>query len=173
MRALLPRLAPRLPGILRGLRGLGDGGLIALLLFAPDAPLVPGALGALAAAIEVVPLGRGDDDERLFRIDGLAEPGPDGEPGFAGPDEVVFGMIGDRFVVASDERGAREAAGMEVDGIGGAEGAGAAWADLSTFGSGTRELLGKIELGEAVGELEAATEGVEARLRVEVPGGLE
>jgi hypothetical protein len=176
MRDLLPRLAPHLPDILRGLQGLGTRGQIALLLFAPDAPLVPGALDALSAAIKVVPLGTGSDEELLFRIDGLDEPGPDGEPPFAGTGEVVFGMIGDRFVVGSGEQRARQAGELEVEGLDGARGAAAAWADLSTI---PREeltrfmLFDTVPLGELVGELEASTEGLEVRLRVEVPGGLE
>jgi hypothetical protein len=171
MRELLPRLAPRLPAILRGLQGLGNSGLVALLLFAPDAPLVPGALDALSAAIKVVPLGGDDDEELLFRIDGLNESAA-GEPAFAGPGQIVFGMIGDRFVVASDERRAREAAEMETEQPDGAEGAAAAWADLSTFDADDIGLE-TAPLGELVGSLEASTEGLEGRLRIEVPGGLD
>ena len=175
MRELLPRLAPHLPGILRGLWGLGNTGLIALLLVAPDAPLVPGALDALSAAIKVVPLGGGDDEQLLFRIDGLDEPGPDGRS-FGGTGQVVFGMIGERFVVGSGERRAREAGELDVSDVDGAQGAGVAWADLSTIEPETLSRLilfqGK-PLGELVGELEASTDGLEGRLRVEVPGGLE
>jgi hypothetical protein len=176
MRELLPRLAPHLPDILRGLQGLGNRGLIALLLVAPDAPLVPGALGALTAAIKVVPVGGDDDEELLFRIDGLDEDGPDGEPPFAGTGEVVFGMIGDRFVVGSGAQRARQAAELEVSEVDGAEGAAVAWADLSDIEPETlsRLILFQLKpLGELVGELEASTEGLEGRLRVEVPGGLE
>jgi hypothetical protein len=43
MRELLPELAPRLPRILTAMRGLGGGGLLGLLLVAPDAPLTPRA----------------------------------------------------------------------------------------------------------------------------------
>jgi hypothetical protein len=99
MRALLPRLAPRLPPILRALQGLGNRGLIALLLFAPDAPLVPGALPALIGDIAVRPLGARSGDEQLYEITGLDEESEG--PEFAVP-SVVFGMIGDRFVVATD-----------------------------------------------------------------------
>jgi hypothetical protein len=175
MRELLPRLAPRLPPILRGLQGLGNRGLLALLLVAPDAPLVPGTLPALTQGIEVqsVP---GGEDELLFRLAGLDEPGPGGEPPFAGPGEVVFGMIADRFVVASDEQRARTVSEMDVAAIEDAQGAAVARAD---FGTWSREAVddassvGTVPLGEAVGELEASTDGLEGRLRIEVPGGLD
>ncbi len=101
MRDLLPRLRPYLPAILNGLDGLGTGGLTALLLLAPDAPLVPGvALGQ----IDVQPLGGGDDEE-LYEIT---------SPPRVGPDRMVFGLIGDAFVVATDEEMARRAADLDA-----------------------------------------------------------
>ena len=120
MRALLPRLAPRLPPILRGLQGLGNRGLVALLLFAPDAPLVPGALPALVGDIAVRPLGGASGDEQLYEITGLQD--DDENRDFAVP-SVVFGMIGDRFVVATDAERARAAAQMEVSDVDDARGA--------------------------------------------------
>jgi hypothetical protein len=173
MRALLPRLAPRLPPILRGLQGLGNRGLIALLLFAPDAPLVPGALPALIGDIAVRPLGGAGKDEQLYEITGLDDESE--ERAFAVP-TVVFGMIGDRFVVATDAQRARAAAQMEVSEVDDAHGAGVARAD---FGTWSRKALIDaigfeiVPLGEATGELEASVEGVEGRLRVSVPGGLD
>jgi hypothetical protein len=65
---------------------------------------------------------------------------------------------------------------MEVSGLDDARGAGVAWADLSTIQPETlsRLILFQLKpLGELVGELDASTEGIEGRLRVEVPGGLE
>jgi hypothetical protein len=174
MRAVLPELAPRLPPVLRGLESLGSRGLLALLLIAPDAPLTPGALGALAQGIEVEELPpRGD--ELLFAIDGLDEPGRDGRT-LPGPGTVVFGMIGDRFVVASDRERARAVAVMEVAPVDGAEGAAVARSDLRTWSPLLREsalgLPSGAEVGEATGELEASPEGLEGRLRIEIPGGL-
>jgi len=64
MRELLPKLAPRLPRILRAMRGLGGEGLLGLLMFAPDAPLSP---GALLLQIGVEPLGAGAPEEQLYR----------------------------------------------------------------------------------------------------------
>jgi hypothetical protein len=114
MRDLLPKLAPRLPGILRAMRGLGGEGLLGLLLVAPDAPLSP---GALFAQIGVNPLAGGGADEQLYEVSGLraAEPG---EAIFPGPDRVVFGMIGDHFVVGSDRPAAREAAALRTEAAG-------------------------------------------------------
>jgi hypothetical protein len=99
MTQLLPRLYPALPGILEGLQGLGNTGLTGLLLIAPDAPLVPGALLALQAA---PPAGH------LFELRGVS-------PNGIGPDRIVFGVLGDDFVVASSRRLAREVARMQTD----------------------------------------------------------
>jgi hypothetical protein len=77
--------------------------------------------------------------------------------------------LGNRGLIA-------QAAELEVGGLEGARGAAAAWADLSTI---PREALTRFTLfetaplGELLAELEASTEGLEGRLRVEVPGGLE
>jgi hypothetical protein len=170
MRALLPELAPRLPAILRGLRGLGDSGLVALLLMAPDAPLVPGAL-PLLDGIRVQRTNHG-----LYEITGLDEERRGG-PEFAVP-AVVFGMVGDRFVVATDESRAHQVATMDVSEVPDAHGAVVARADLSTFFTGGPIAqdtfpVRPVKLGRATGELEAATEGIEGRLRIEVPGGLD
>jgi hypothetical protein len=110
MRELLPELAPRLPRILRAMRGLGGEGLLGLLMLAPDAPLTPGTR-LLQVAVE--PLERGAR-EQLYEVSGLRE-SDTGEEVFAGPDRVVFGMIGDDFVVGSDRAAAREAAALETE----------------------------------------------------------
>jgi hypothetical protein len=163
MRELLPRLAPRLPDVLCGLQSLGNRGLIALLLIAPDAPLVPGTLPLLSDGIDVRRIPGGD----LYELTGLDE----GSKQFRVP-RVVFGMIGDRFVVATDERRARDAAEMEVSDVEDAHGGAVARTDFSTWDSDPLGLE-TVPLGEAVGELEASREGIDARLRVPVPGGLD
>jgi hypothetical protein len=99
MARLLPRLYPALPGILAGLQGLGNTGLSGLLLVAPDAPLVPGAL----LALQIAPT-----QEHIFELHGLS-------PNGIGPDRIVFGVIGDDFVVASSRKLAREVARMPTD----------------------------------------------------------
>lgn len=117
MRELLPRLAPHLPRILTTMQKLGDEGLVGLLLIAPDAPLTPTFLKGLAAIV-VKPLGGGSDDEQLYEVSGLRDD-PRSELAQAGPERVVFGMIDDDFVVASDAEMARRARNLgtaEIDG---------------------------------------------------------
>ena len=115
MRGLLPRLAPRLPRILTAMRGLGDEGLLGLLLVAPDAPLTPTALTEFAQIV-VRPFKERERArrERLYELDGLRQPAAGAPPILPGPDRVVFGMIGDSFVVGSDRAMAREAATLET-----------------------------------------------------------
>ena len=96
MAQLLPRLYPALPGILEGLQGLGNTRLTGSLLVAPDAPLVPGALLALRTA---PPAGH------LLELRGVS-------PSGIGPDRIVFGVLGDDFVVASSRKLAQEIARM-------------------------------------------------------------
>jgi hypothetical protein len=110
MRELLPKLRPHLPAILTGLQGLGDEGLTALLLLAPDAPLVP---GGPIAQIRVTPADEGAAGETLYEIDGLRSD-EQSDAAQAGPDAIVFGLIGDAFVVASDFEMARRAARLET-----------------------------------------------------------
>ena len=111
LRDLLPRLRPHLPAILTGLLGLGDTGLAGLLLVAPDAPLTP---GGLLADIVVRPFGGGEPDDTLYEITGLRDD-PMSATAQAGPDRLLFGFIGDDFVVASDPEMAREVAGAETE----------------------------------------------------------
>lgn len=75
------------------------------MLLAPDAPLVP---GAALAQIDVQPLGGGDDEEELYEIT---------SPPRAGPDRIVFGLIGDSFVVATDEEMARRAVDLDTESL--------------------------------------------------------
>ncbi|MDA0164064.1 hypothetical protein OM076_27575 [Solirubrobacter ginsenosidimutans] len=105
MRALLDRIAPDLPGILEGLQGLGATGLTSLLLVAPDAPLTPAAF-ALLAGVDVRKLAAAGS-EQLYEVTGL-------ENG-SGPNRVVYGLIGDAFVVASSAELAREVAAMRTE----------------------------------------------------------
>jgi hypothetical protein len=168
MRALLPRIAPRLPAILRGLQGLGNTGLVALLLMAPDAPLVPGALPALRAGIDVERLPGGD----LYEITGLDDESEG--PEFAVP-SVVFGMIGDRFVVGTDENQARTVAKMDVSEVDDARGAAVVRADLGSWWQRAFDEIGvkTLPFGQMTGGLEASRNGIEGRLRIAVPDGLD
>jgi hypothetical protein len=162
------RLVPRLPAILRGLQGLGDTGLVALLLMAPDAPLVPGALPALRAGIGVERLPGGD----LYEISGLDDEAEG--PEFAVP-SVVFGMIGERFVVGTDESQARTVAKMDVSDVDDARGAAVLRAGLGSWWQRTLDEIGgkTLPLGKMTGGLEASHEGIEGRLRIAVPDGLD
>jgi len=47
-------------------------------------------------------------------VSGLRETDPN-VPAFPGPDTVVFGMIGDDFVVGSERQAARDAAALETE----------------------------------------------------------
>jgi hypothetical protein len=171
MRALLPKLAPRLPAILRSLRGLGNTGLVALLLMAPDAPLVPGALPALGGDIEVRPVS-GEPD--LYEIGGLDTPRAGGRP-FAVP-RVIFGMIDDRFVVATTIGEAHRVAEMDVSDVDGAQGAAVLRTDLGSWAHDQLERqldVKTLPMGDVTGDLEAALDGIEGRLCVEIPDGLD
>ena len=105
MRELLPRLAPALPGILESLKGLGSTGLTSLLLVAPDAPLTPGSFGMLAA-VRVSRLA-GAASEQLYEVRGIDTHGV--------PEHVVYGIVGDAFVVGSTPELAREVAAMSTE----------------------------------------------------------
>jgi hypothetical protein len=159
MRELLPKLAPRLPGILSSLQSLGNQGLVALLLVAPDAPLVPGALPLLRQGDIGVRRLRGED---LYELTGLDDDGNR----FTVP-RVVFGVRDDdRFVVASGLDRLRSVSDLEVSGVDGAHGAAVARTDFSTWNTDPLGLE-TVPLGKAVGELEASREGIDARLRIE------
>ena len=113
MRALLPRIAPRLPGILEALQGLGATGLTGLLLVAPDAPLVPEAASFLAAVgVRRLPEpAKRPGRPLLFEVRGL-DPG-NRQPG---PDRLVYGVVGDAFVVGSTRALALRAAKVPTTG---------------------------------------------------------
>ncbi|MEJ7891530.1 MAG: hypothetical protein WKF94_02685 [Solirubrobacteraceae bacterium] len=106
MRELLPDLAPALPAILESLEALGRGGLVTLLLVAPDAPMTPQAFGA-PGGVRVRPLGEGD--ELLYEVTGFEDGDVPGAPA-----QIVFGVLDDAFVVGSSAEQARRAATLET-----------------------------------------------------------
>lgn len=113
MRALLPRLTPELPKILTSLQALDNEGLAGLLLVAPDAPLTP-SFGKLLGAVSLHPLKSGGGErEQLYELRGLRD--PSSRVAYTGPDRVVFGMIGDRFVVASNRERAEAVAKVRTE----------------------------------------------------------
>ncbi|HET9739840.1 MAG TPA: hypothetical protein VFP78_17115, partial [Solirubrobacteraceae bacterium] len=150
MRALLDRIAGDLPGILEGLQGLGSTGLTGLLLIAPDAPLTPSAFGLLAA-VDVRRLA-GAATEHLYEVSGLDTGGA--QPG---PDRVVYGLVGDAFVVASSAELAREVAAMRTEPV--PEAATRIRVDVDALLSRVGELLGS---EEDVKVLRALVTGAEA-----------
>ena len=108
MRALLDRIAPDLPGILEGLQGLGSTGL--------DGPAA-GRSRRAADALGVRAAGRGGRAPPRGRGVRAALRGQRARrrrrP--AGPDRVVYGLMGDAFVVASSAELAREVAAMRPE----------------------------------------------------------
>jgi hypothetical protein len=114
---LMKRLAPRLPKLLVDLQALDTEGLIALFLIAPDAPIATRTFRE--GKIAVTDLGTG-----LYEVRGLEAPAPR---------ELVFGLVGDVFVVASDQAKAREIAAAPVRPAADLEGASVAKGDLRGF----------------------------------------
>ena len=149
MRAQLDTLAPALPGILEGLQGLGSFGLTGLLFVAPDAPLTPSAFALLAqVGVSRLP---GTGADALYEVRGLDEDGR-----LPGPDRVVYGTVGDAFVVASSPELAREVAAMETE-----PAPEAATRLRALVPEVTADLADRLDLGEAE-LLRAVIERVEA-----------
>lgn len=147
-------LAPDLGRLIQDLEGLRARGMALLLLFAPDAPVSP-VLGRSRVKVEEV---RKD----FYRVSGLT-----GE----GPPALFFGLVEGVFVVASDERRAREIAGADAERPNGLRGA-------SVMSSDAGPQLGLvadfIELDDGVldrvsGSFEASRERLRGRLRIELP----
>ena len=151
LRRMLPRIAPHLPALAEGLQGLQSEGMALLFLFAPDAPAATPMTG-----VQVDPPATADG---LYRISGLTGDGPS---------EVHLGLVGDVFVVASDEQRAREIAEADTVPAEGAKGAGVLRADLTQLERATALLPIPIEGKELVASLEASTTELRARVRVEL-----
>jgi hypothetical protein len=156
LREQLRVLAPRLPELVQGLEGLRSEGLALLLLLAPD------AIASTQPLDEVrVELPQGPDD--LYHVSGLT-----GE----GPSDVYFGLVGDVFVIGSDEERARAIADEPAQPVAEARGAAVARFDVR---EGTGVLLDRlgfgteVEVGEVVGSVEASTDRLRTTLRVELP----
>ena len=98
----------------------------------------------------------------LWRVSGLT-----GE----GPDQLYFGVLGDVFVVASDEAAARRVSDEETVAVEGARGAGVLRADLA---GRERELEQLLPFGVGpTGEIVAWLEASEERLRGQVSAELQ
>jgi hypothetical protein len=151
LRAVLPRIAPHLPALVEGLQGLESEGMALLFLFAPDAPA--------AAPMSGVKVDPPSTPDGLYRISGLT-----GE----GPSELYLGLVGDLFVVASDEQRAREIAEADTVAAEGAQGAGVLRADLMRLQEAANALPFPIDGKELVASLEASTSELRARVRVQL-----
>jgi uncharacterized protein DUF3352 len=149
LRAVLPRIAPHLPALVEGLQGLESEGMALLFLFAPDAPA--------AAPMSEVKVDPPSTPDGFYRISGLT-----GE----GPSELYLGLVGDLFVVASDEQRAREIAEADTVVAEGAQGAGVLRADLRRLQEAAAALPFPIDGKELVASLEASTSELRARVRV-------
>ena len=152
LKAVLPKLAPHLPTLVEGLQGLQSEGMALLFLFAPDAPA--------AAPMQNVQVDPPTTEDGFYRISGLTGDGPA---------ELYLGLVGDVFVVASDETRAREIAKADTESADGAQGAGVLRADLQRLADridyfGFFPIQGK----ELVASLEASTEELRARVRVDL-----
>jgi Protein of unknown function (DUF3352) len=153
LRELLPRIAPHLPALVEGLQGLQSEGMALLFLLAPDAPA--------AAPMHSVKVDPPETPNGLYRISGLTGDGPA---------ELHLGLIGDVFVVASDEQRAREIAAADTVPAEGAQGAGVLRADLAKISRdlGNFLFLFPLEGKELVASLEASTHELRARVRIEL-----
>jgi hypothetical protein len=150
LKAVLPKIAPHLPALVEGLQGLQSEGMALLFLFAPDAPA--------AAPMQGVEVDPPATEDGFYRISGLTGDGPS---------ELYLGLVGDVFVVASDEQRAREIAKADTEPADGAKGAGVLRADLTRLGE-VLPLLLPVPGKELVASLEASTDELRARVRVEL-----
>jgi hypothetical protein len=158
LREQLRVLAPRLPELVQGLEGLRSQGLAFLLLLAPDAV-------ASTQPLQDVQVELPDGPDDLYHVSGLTGDGPS---------DVYFGLIGDVFVIASEEDRARAIAEEPTEPVDGAHGAAVVRVDLREGGRDLLERFGvgfspEVEIGEVVGSVEASTERLHATLRVELP----
>ena len=138
MRTVLRRLAPDIGRLVQDLQGLQGRGLIPLFLLAPDAPIAPGVLGASDIDVSRIP---GERD--LYLISALIQPRMRTTTPL--PREIVFGMLDDVFVVASDEQRAREIVTADTEPPPeGVEAPASRWATWARFATGSRRPSGSI-----------------------------
>jgi len=150
LRGVLPRIAPHLPALIEGLQGLQSEGMALLFLIAPDAPA--------AMPLRAVRVDPPATEDGFFRVSGLT-----GE----GPSQLYFNVVGDVFVVASDEQRAREIAEADTVAVEGARGAGVIRVDLAELDrQETAFFFVPIGARELVASLEASVERLRARVRI-------
>ena len=153
--ATMEKIAPDLGRLVEDLQALRSSGLGILLLLAPDAPAATSVLDS--ANVRVRPLGRD-----LYRMSGLEGPGPD---------RIVFGLIDGVFVVAEDEQAAAEIATAPSEAFDGPPGPAVATASGTALANASADFIGigteGLPLREVAGALEAAPDGLRARLVAE------
>jgi hypothetical protein len=154
LRQQLRRLAPHLPRLVEDLEGLRSEGQALLFLVAPD---IVAGLQELDDVRVIPPRQEGD----LYRVTGLTGDGPD---------ELFFGLVDDRFVVASDDALAREVASAPTEEVDGASGAAVLRVDLAGKREELEDLLGfdPGALGAVVGSLEASEERLRGTVAIEL-----
>jgi hypothetical protein len=153
--ATMEKIAPDLGRLVEDLQGLQSTGLGVLLLLAPDAPAATSVLGSANIRVESL-----RDD--LYRMSGLVGPGPD---------EIVFGLVDDVFVVAQDEAAAQEIAAAPTEAFDGPPGAGVVRASGVALQEAATDLLGIGSTGrlasEVTGSLAAEEDGLRGRLEAQ------
>lgn len=151
------RLAPDLGRLVQDLEALQSEGLSLLLLFAPDAPVSQGVLGASRVDVETLP---GQRD--FYRISALSGDGPD---------QLFFGLEKGVFVIGSSEERAKAIAREPAEPPEGARGASVTRADLDALRVELEEELGTDPgpLGELVGSLSATESRLRGSLRIDLP----
>jgi hypothetical protein len=153
--ATMEKIAPDLGRLVEDLQGLRSSGLGLLLLLAPDAPAATSVLDS--ANVRVRPIGRD-----LYRMSGLEGPGPD---------QIVFGLVGEVFVVAEDERAAAEIASAPTEAFEGPAGPAVMHASGAALQEAAASFLGLgadgLPAREVSASLEAAPDGLRARLIAE------
>lgn len=154
LRRVLPKLGPHLPSIVEALQGLQSEGEALLFLFAPD------VLVGQGTSVKVTPP---SSPNGFWRVSGLQG---------QGPSRLYFGVVGKRFVVASDPTTARSIATEPTAPVPGAKGGAVARVDLSKVSQTQldRASLGAlVPLGEFVSWVSATRSQVHAHMSLELP----
>ena len=159
---LLNRLAPRLPQLIQDLNRIDTEGLSLLLLFAPDAPVAAGRIKGPRVRRLAGP-------GQLYRVSGLRHGRPPPQNPDAVPPAVVFGLVDEVFVVASDERRARAAARAPASPAAGLSGASVTTANLGRMRRALKDYIGFDlgPMGQMTGELTASQERLQGKLSLE------
>jgi hypothetical protein len=151
LRSIVDRLAPRLPQLILDLQALDTEGLTALFLVAPDAPVATRRFEKGGISVTELPSG-------LYEVRGLRAPAPR---------VLVFGLVGEVFVVASDEAAARDIAEAQAKEPSGIDGVSVAKGDARALG----RLLQALSIDgatDAAGSLAVTRSRLTAKARIEL-----